>query len=144
MALATNYFENALIEQWFRAGAGGAVTVPGTLYITLLKADPGETGSLAQEVSGGSYARVAKTSNGTNWTAAADAGSAKRTTNGTAVTFPTPTADWGTVTHWAIMDVATLGAGNMLVYGPLGAARTILNGDNPPSFAIGAISVDVS
>lgn len=141
MASATDYFETQLIQQWFR---GQAVSIPGTLYCTLLKADPGESASLSQEVSGGAYARVAITSNTTNWTAAADQGSAKRTTNGTAITFPTPTADWGTVTHWALMDGSTLGAGNMLVYGALTVARTILNGDNPPSFAIGALTIDVS
>lgn len=139
MANATDYFENKLIDQWFR---GQSVTIPSTLYFGLFKADPGESGSLSQEVSGGSYARVAVTSNGTNWTAGADAGSAKRTTNGTAITFPSPTADWGTVTHWGILDSATLGAGNMIVYGALGTSRNILSGDNAASFSIGSLSVD--
>lgn len=141
MANATDFYENRLIDQWFR---GQAVTIPGTLYVGLFKADPGEAGSLAQEVTGGSYARVAVTSNATNWTAGADAGSAKRTSNGAAITWPSPTADWGTVTHWAILDAATLGAGNVLVYGALGTARTILSGDNPPSMAIGSLVIDVS
>jgi hypothetical protein len=141
MANATDFFENRLIDQWFR---GQAITVPGTLYAGLFKADPGESGSIAQEVAGGSYARVAIVSNGTNWTAGADAGSAKRTSNGVAITFPSPTADWGTVSHWGLLDAATLGTGNIIVYGALSAARTILTGDNPPSFAIGSLTIDFS
>jgi len=141
MANATNHWETTLLNQWFRAVA---TSIPGTLYVTLLKADPGETGSLAQEVTGGSFARVAVTSGTGAWDAPADAGSAKRIANTNAITFPAPTADWGTVTHWAIMDNATLGAGNMLVYGALGNARNILNGDNPPSFAASSLSIDVS
>ena len=141
MANATDFFELRLIDQWFR---GQSVTIPGTLYAGLAKGDPGESGSISQEVSGGSYARVAIVSNGTNWTAGADAGAAKRTSNGVAITFPTPTADWGTVTHWMLLDAATLGSGNVLVYGALSSARTILTGDNPPSFAIGALTIDFS
>jgi hypothetical protein len=143
MANATDAFEDILLNQWFRgtAPAGG---IPSILYFTLLKASPGESGSLAQEVSGGSYARVALTSNTTNWSAPSTAGSARRISNAVAITFPSPTADWGTVTDWAIMGVATLGTGTMYVYGALGNSRTILNGDNPPSFAIGAITIDFS
>lgn len=141
MANATNYWETTLLNQWFRAVS---TSIPSNVYVTLLTGDPGEAGSLSNEVSGGSFARVSITSGTGAWSAPADAGSAKRITNSNALTFPTPTANWGTITHWAIMDVATLGSGNMLVYGALGTARTVLSGDNPPSFAVGSLSCDCS
>lgn len=139
MANATNYMENWLIEQLFRAANA---TEPANWYVGLFKGDPGETGSLAQEVSGGSYARVIYANSSAKWAAAVDAGSAKRTSNSDSIIFPSPTADWGIVTHWGLMDSATLGAGNMWIYGPLGASRTIYSGDNPPSFAVGALTID--
>ena len=141
MANATNYFETTILNEWFR---DVSTSIPASVYVTLLTDDPGEAGSLANEVSGGSFARVQIVSGTGAWSAPADAGSAKRITNSAAVTFPSPTANWGTITHWALMDGGTLGAGNMLVYGALGTARTVLSGDNPPSFAIGSLSLDAS
>ena len=49
------------------------------------------------------------------------------TSNAADITFPTATADWGTVTHIAIMDAATLG--NMIMHSPLDASKTIAAGD---------------
>jgi len=54
------------------------------------------------------------------------------------VTFPAPTAAWGTVTHFGVFDAAT--AGNALYYGDLTTARTINSGDSAPTFAIGALT----
>lgn len=139
--MATDYLEGALLEYLYR---NVALSPPASLYFGLFKADPTDTGDLSQEVSGGSYARVAITRNTTNFAANSTAGSAKRTSNAVAITFPAPTADWGTVTHWAILDSATLGAGNMWNAAALAASRTILNGDNPPSFAIGSITIDAT
>lgn len=139
MANATNYMEDFLIEKIFR---GSATAFPANFYVALFKADPGETGSLAQEVSGGNYARVIYANNGTNWAASVDAGNAKRTSNQVSIVFNNPNADWGTITHWGFMDSATLGAGNMWIYGQLGASRTVYSGDNPPSFAVAALTID--
>jgi hypothetical protein len=87
---------------------------------------------------------VAVVSSASAWTAGITAGTARRTSNGGAATFPAPTADWATVTHAGIMDIATLGAGNMAIFWQLGTPRTILSGDNPPSFAIGSLTIDWS
>lgn len=144
MAAWTDYFENKLVDQIFRAQA---FTFPATLHIGLLTAAPSDS-SAGTEVSGGSYARVAVTCSLANWagtqgagTTVASSGTTGTTSNNNAITFPTPTANWGTITHFAIYDAST--AGNMLAYAALTASKTVNNGDPAPSFAAGALTVQV-
>lgn len=114
MAEMSNYLENALINATLR---NTSYTSPATVYVGLYTTDPGE-GNTGTEVSGGSYARTAVTfgspSNGV-------------TTNSGAVTFPTATGTWGTVTHIGILDAST--SGNLLYYTPLDASKSIASGD---------------
>lgn len=49
-------------------------------------------------------------------------------TNSTAVNFPESTASWGTITHFVIYDSASVGAGNMLMYGQLSTSRVVESG----------------
>jgi hypothetical protein len=58
--------------------------------------------------------------------AAASSGSSA--TNAT-VTFDTATANWGTITHVAVMDGGTAGSGNVLFYGAVTTSKTIETGD---------------
>jgi hypothetical protein len=134
---ATNYLEAELIKHIFRTGS---FTKPSVLAVGLFTAvSDGETGT-ATEVSGGSYARVAVNPNEANWSnvTAGDG----TTTNLAAVTFPAPTADWGTITHIGIFDAET--GGNMLIHAPLLTPREVLNGDGAPSFAIGQLAFSIS
>ena len=110
-----------------------AYTAPATVYIALYTVAPSDVGG-GTEVSGGSYARVAVTNNATNFPAAS--GGAK--SNGTVITFPTATADWGTVVAMAILDAAA--AGNFLYWADLTANKTVSNGDTA-SFAVGELDV---
>jgi len=126
-----NYLEDELLDHVF---GNAAFTAPGTVYVALFTATPSDSGG-GTEVSGGSYARVAVTNNATNWPAAS--GGAKA--NGTAITFPAPTANWGTVTSFAIFDAAS--AGNLLAWGALTVNKTINNGDAAPSFAVGDLDI---
>lgn len=121
----TYYAEERTLDFWLCQNANFGVTSPAAVYVALFTADPGNAGSQASEVSsvGTAYARVAATG-----LFGAPAGTPRQTTNsGGAVTFPTATASWGTVTHMAILDAAT--AGNMLYYGPLTASKTVDPGD---------------
>lgn len=143
MAAMTDYLENKLIDQLFRAQA---FTFPTSLHIGLLTAAPGE-GTAGTEVSGGAYARVAVTNGLTAWagtqgagTTVASSGATGTTSNNAQLSFPTPTAGWGLVTHFAIYDAAT--AGNMLFYGTLGASKTINSGD-PVTIAAGALTAQI-
>lgn len=126
-----DYLENKLLDHVL---GGGDYSRPATVYVALYTATPSDSGG-GTEVSGGSYARVAVTNNSTNWPAAS--GGSK--SNGTAITFPTPSANWGTVTSFGILDAAT--SGNLLYWGALSASKTINNGDAAPQFAAGALTI---
>lgn len=145
MSKASDYLENKLTDLILR---GAAFTAPVTIYVSLHTADPLDAAS-GTEVSGGSYARVAITANTTNWSGTQSAGSTVASSgtggassNNGAITFPSPTASWGTVTHFGIWDAAT--TGNLLVHGALGTSKTINNGDAAPSFAAAALAVTIA
>lgn len=108
-------------------------------YFALFTAAPGEAGG-GTEVSGGSYARAQLDPADANWTAPSGGNGA--TDNAAAITFPTPSANWGTVTHVAHMDRAT--GGNYMMHAALTASKTINNGDPAPTFPIGAYDVTVA
>lgn len=144
MAHATNYLENKLVDHVFRAAA---FAKPASLYIGLFTAAPSDAGG-GTEVTGGGYARVSYPPGDANWTATqggivgVSSGTTGATSNAAVVTFATPSADWGTVTHFGIFDAAT--GGNPLVLGPLTASRDILNGDPPPRFPAGSLTITVA
>jgi hypothetical protein len=135
MSAFTNYLENKIIDHLFQ---NTAYTGPATLYIALFTAvTDGEAGTVT-EVSGGSYARATVTASVGNW---ADAtGNNGTTTNVAVVAFPSATADWGTITHFGVYDASS--AGNLLIYSPLAASRTITTG-TLVSFNAGNLSVQV-
>lgn len=122
----SDFLEDSTINSALRAVAFPTIT---TVYVALYTAAPTDAGGGTQ-VTGGAYARV---------TATFSAASAGATSNSAAVTFPSPTAGWGTVTHFGLFDALTVG--NLLYWGALTTSRNILNGDNAPSFAIGALTV---
>lgn len=130
MASFTDYTENKVLDH---VVGKTAFTMP-TAYVALFTAAPSDAGG-GTEVTGGAYARVATT--GATWAAAA----AGATENAAAINFPTPTASWGTVTHFALMDAATVG--NMLGWAPLTTSQAIGSG-NTVSFAIGALDITLS
>jgi hypothetical protein len=145
MAALTNFAENKLIDALLRAQSLGA---PATAYIALFTSDPTETGAAGTEVTGGSYARVAVTASLANWagtqaaaSTVASSGTSGTTSNNAAITFPAPTAQWGSVTHWALMDAAS--AGNAWIYGALTTAKTVNNGDAAPSFAAASLTFQI-
>ena len=114
----SDYYEDALLDTILEA----------SLYLALCTADPTDagTGAAMNEVAdAGSYARV----NITTATWAAASGGDKTTE--AVITFPAATAGWGTVTHWAILDSTTHGAGNILWHGALTAEKVIASGDTP-------------
>lgn len=135
----SDYMENKVLD----IVGGVTFTAPATLYIALYTtAVPSDasTGTTpaggAVEVTGGSYARQAVTNNATNFPAASGGSKA----NGTAITWSTPpSANWGVVVGFAIVDALTLG--NILYKGAISPNKTINNGDPAPSFGIGALTI---
>jgi len=138
-----NYLENKLVDHVFRATA---YTAPSTVYAGLGTAACSDS-SFGTEVSGGSYARVAITTGtsafkGTHGsTSGASSGTNGTISNAAAVTFPAPTANWGSATHWFLADAST--SGNLLICAALTTPKTINNGDAAPSFAIDAMTIQI-
>lgn len=131
MGSKSDFAENTVLNLFLGAGA---YTPPATLYAALFTVSPTDAGG-GTEVSGGSYARVAVTNNTTNWPAAS--GGSK--SNGTQITFPTPTANWGTIVAFGLFDAAT--AGNLLYWGAISPSKTVNNGDPAPYVAVGALTI---
>jgi len=129
MTAKTDFLEDRVLDRVLKNNADFSYAFPATVYSGLFTADPTDTGSLANEVSGGSYARQSIT-----WGAIASGSVA----NSAAITFPVASAPWGTITHTAILDAAS--AGNMLYKGALGTSKVVGTGDQV-SFAIGALTV---
>jgi hypothetical protein len=109
----SNYLETALINATLR---GVAYAAPATVYLALYTSNPTDA-DVGVEVAGGSYARQVITF-------AAPVGGV--TSNSALVSFPIPTADWGTVTHFGIRDA--LSGGNLLYHEELVDPFTISSG----------------
>lgn len=130
----TDALETSLINHLFR---GTAYTAPTTWYVGLLTAACSDS-TAGTEVTGGSYARVGVASGSGTW--AATAGGNGTTSNVSAINFVTPSAAWGTVTHFGLYDAAS--AGNLLICQSLTASKTINSGDTV-SFAAGALTIQI-
>jgi hypothetical protein len=128
MAAMSNYLENALINATLR---NTSYTTPSTVYVGLYTSDPTDANT-GTEVTGGSYARKAATfgapSNGVS-------------TISSAIEFDQATANWGTVTHFGILDAST--SGNLLYHGELTASKAIDTGD-VFKFATSALTVTLA
>lgn len=145
MAAMSDYLENKIVDWLLR---GQAFTPPATVYVALFTTNDNDANSSAVEVTGGSYARVAVASSLANWagtqgsgTSVASSGTSGTTSNNNTITFPAPTANWGTITGIGIFDAST--AGNLLFYGALAQSKTVNNGDAAPNFPAAALSVQI-
>lgn len=141
MSAMSDFLENKIIDQIFRGQSAPTTT---TLHVGLLTSAPSDSGG-GTEVSGGSYARVAVTSSLANWSGTQSAGSTTassgtggQTSNNTGITFPTPSAGWGNVTHFGIYDAPT--GGNLLFWGALTIPKTI-NQSDTVTFPAASLSI---
>lgn len=134
----SNYAESGILTLFFRSGS---FSKPAAIAIALA------TGTLAETQTGdlggnevpnaGGYSRVYLNPSDSNWASITQTAVGSGTTSNTpAITFPTATANWGTITDVAICDTGTFNGGNMLFYGKLTTPKTVQNGDTF-SFAAG-------
>lgn len=128
MSAISNYLENKLIDHVLR---NTVYTPPATIYLALYTSDPTDAAT-GTEVSGGAYARQVIAFNAPTDGVAS---------NSAEILFPVATANWGTITHIALMDAATLG--NTLFYGALTLSKTISTNDQL-KINIGDISVTLA
>jgi hypothetical protein len=133
MGSLSDFAENGFMGHLF----GTAFTAAAGMYVALCTADPTDaaTGAAMNEVANANnYARKAITFAAAASRAVAQTG---------VVTFNQASGAWGTVTHWAIVDNATYGSGNVLAYGAFSASFAPVAG-NTPSIASGQITVTIS
>jgi hypothetical protein len=137
MSQMSDYLESTLLGHLFRTATFAKPTVVAIALCTAAPNDASTGATITEVPNSGSYARVTVNPLDANWAAV---GAGGLTSNVAAITFPTATGSWGTVTHVAICDSATWGAGNMWLYGTLAASKTVNSGDTF-SFAISALTV---
>lgn len=118
----SNFAENSLVGHLVNT----AYTPPATVYLALCTADPTDAGtgaSMNETPNSNAYARTAIT-----FSAAAS----RRVTQNADVNFPQATGNYAAaVTHWAIVDSATHGAGNMLAHGAFVSSFQPVTGNTP-------------
>lgn len=132
MAAMSDFLEAQLLNLLFRTQVAWK---PAAIHVALFTAAPNDAGG-GTEVSGGSYARAQVTQADAQWNAPTTGGLID---NVNAIVFPTPSANWGTVTHIGIFDAST--AGNLLLHGALTTGKTINNGDPAPQFNAGDLDI---
>ena len=125
MTAMSDYLEVALLNHVFRATP---YTAPTTIYVALFSVATTDAGG-GTELAGGSYARQSSTY-------VAPTSGIGKISNAAVLTFSNLTA--GTVVGVGTFDALTLG--NLLMYGPLTAQRTVVAGDNL-TFAIGDLAL---
>lgn len=125
----TDLVNNKVLDCFF---GGVAITPPSTLYVGL-SLTKSYKGGYVSEPAGGSYARVAVTNDLTHFLAA----SAGAKSNATTITFPTPSATWGTILSVFIADAPS--SGNVLAMADLPAPSTINSGASAPVIAVNAL-----
>lgn len=142
-ASMTDYLENKLADHLFRTTT---YTQPAALAVGLLTAGCSDSAA-GTEVTGGSYTRVSNNPANANWkgthasTTGASSGTGGTISNAVTLTFPAPTANWGSITHFGIYDAAS--GGNLLFCAALTTPKTVNNGDAAPSFAVDALTVQM-
>ncbi len=119
MGAFTDYLENKILDHVL---GNSTYTPPSTVYIGLAQS-VSEDGTITGEPSGYGYQRVAVANNPTNFPAASNGSK----TNGTTITFPEATGDWGTIYYAFVADAAT--GGNVLLYMQLDNPKSVGAGD---------------
>lgn len=132
MAAMSDYLEAQLLNLLFRTQVAWK---PSAIYVALFTTPTSDDGG-GTEVTGGSYARVQVTQADANWNAPGVGGLIDNVND---ITFPVPSADWGNVSHMAIMDASS--SGNMLLHGALADTKSVNNGDPAPKFTAGDLDI---
>lgn len=121
----TDKWENEVLNYLF---GGVAMTPPPTLYLAL------HVGASAPTDAGVGFTEPAGTTGYARVPVTRDVATFPATTTGTVTNsvpfaFPSPTANWGTATHFGLFDAAAGGAA--VIVAPLSIAKQILAGDSP-------------
>jgi hypothetical protein len=144
-ASLTDAYENKIADLIFR-GQAFSESSPANYYVALYTSSCTDS-TPGTEVSAGGYARVAVARSLSAWngthgtTSGVSSGTNGTVSNAAIIQFGAPTANWGVVTAFGILDASS--SGNQIVCNNLTTPKTINNGDAGPSFAVGALTVQV-
>lgn len=134
----SDYLEGQIRAHIHRTATFTKPTVLAHALATASTTDAHTGATFTEVTNANAYARVTNNPLDANWSAASATDGL--TDNVAAITFPTATGSWGTVTDVVICDSATFGAGNAFLHGALTASKTVGNGD-VFQFAAGALDV---
>jgi len=131
----SDYLNSAMLN-WMKGTT--FLAAPTTTYVALFTTAPtSDAGTGGTEVFGGGYARQAITSS-SGWSAISGGATvAEQISNAGVITFPTPTASFGTVVAVGIYDALT--AGNLLYFATI--TSQAIGVGVVASFAIGALVI---
>lgn len=122
-----------------RFGAA-AVPAPPTQYLVGLSSTlPTNEGTNITEPAVGAYARVTVANNAANFPAIS--GTARVKSNGTAITFPQATADWGVLPYFVLFDQNAGFRAWGTVTAPGGGAVAAIVAGTVATFAVGTLQV---
>lgn len=99
-------------------------TFPANVYLALFSDNPTDDGVLTNELSQSGYARIEIS----DLLANADL-TGGITSNNVEIEFGPAGEDWPEVSYIGIMDSVTIGAGNMIYYGPVTTSRVVNDTD---------------
>jgi hypothetical protein len=133
MGSLSNFAENAWMNHIF----GTEYSHSANLYLALCTADPTDAAT------GASMNEVANANNYSRKAISFAAAASRKVEQDGAITFDQASGAWGTITHWAILDSATHGEGNVLAYGAFNPTFAVVSG-NTPSVASGQVEVEIS
>lgn len=102
-----------------------AFTMPTEVWLALFSASPTDEGLFTDELSQSGYARVSITAKMTDTVLASG-----QSSNNTEIVFGPAGEDWPEITYAAVVDSATIGAGNMLYFGAAVTSRIVESGDD--------------
>ena len=135
------YLEQAILNLALR---NVAFTPAADLYVglstTAISVVSGAISGITEPASASGYARVEVASTTASWGAATGGGPAT-SSSAVAVSYPTATGSWGTVSAWFLADAAT--GGNVYTYAPVAVPQAVASGDTP-SFAIGTLAASLN
>jgi len=112
----STYLANKLLDHLLKTAA---YTAPTHIYVGLSTANPTDDASGVAEPAAANYSRVICDV----WDAAASGASE----NTSAITMPTASGSWGTITHAFLSDAAS--GGNMLIYGAVAPSQPVGTND---------------
>jgi hypothetical protein len=138
MSAMSDFLEVEVRKHIFRTGSYTKPTVLRVALCTAATTDAQTGATITEVTNANSYARTGPDPLDANWSGASSTDGL--TDNVAAIVFPTSSGSWGTVTHMAIVDSATHGAGNNLVHGALVTSKVVANGDII-QFNIGALDI---